>query len=140
MFTLLFVFCCYLSCYSCYLTLKQLGIFLNVIFLFLSIPKEQKGGLQNCLHPSIHQSVCWFVWPKLCITQQTLGQFIFSNIVPYNCNFSIWNWSNIINIYSALWILMAWYLNSRASVTTVLSTCPSISSCLWVKCADLTQS
>ena len=44
----------------------------------------------------------------------------------------VWNWSNAVDIWSALWILMAWCFNTRASVTTVLSRHPSISSCWWV--------
>ena len=31
---------------------------------------------------------------------------LFSNIVPYNCNISVWIWSNTMNINSALWVLM----------------------------------
>ena len=37
-----------------------------------------------------------------------------------------------MNILSALWILMAWSFSARASVVTVLSMHPCISSCLWV--------
>ena len=35
---------------------------------------------------------------------------------------SAWNWSNTIDIWSALWVLMAWCFSTRASVATVLST------------------
>ena len=38
-----------------------------------------------------------------------------------------------MDIWSALWILMAWCFSTRASVFTVLSMHPLISSCLWVK-------
>ena len=41
-------------------------------------------------------------------------------------SFSLWrhckNWSSTMNIYSALWILMAWCFSTRASVPTVLNT------------------
>ena len=37
-----------------------------------------------------------------------------------------------MNIQSALWVLMAWCLSTRASVATVLGMHPCISSCLWV--------
>ena len=49
------------------------------------------------------------------------------------CNIFIWNWSNTMNVQSALWILMAWCLSTRASVATVLTTHPCISQCLRVK-------
>ena len=51
-----------------------------------------------------------------------------------NVIFFIWNWSNAINIWSALCVLKAWWFNTRASVATVLRMHPYISSCLWVKC------
>ena len=38
----------------------------------------------------------------------------------------------LMNIYSALWILMAWCVSTRASVVTVLSMHRCIISCLWV--------
>ena len=46
---------------------------------------------------------------------------------------SQWNWSKTINICSALLILMKWRFSTRPSVTTVLSTNPCLSSCLWVE-------
>ena len=48
------------------------------------------------------------------------------------CNIFIWNWSNKINVQSALWILMAWCFSTRASVATVLTMDPCISRCLRV--------
>ena len=56
---------------------------------------------------------------------------LFSNIVPHNCNISVWNWSKKINVISALWILMAWFFSTwstRASVDTVRGVYSSISS------------
>ena len=55
------------------------------------------------------------------------------------CNIFIWNWSNTINVKSALWILMAWYFTTRASVATVLTTHPCISRCLGVKLTIIRQ-
>ena len=49
------------------------------------------------------------------------------------CNSFIWNWSNTMNVYSALWILMAWCFSTRASVATVLTTHPCVCRCLRVK-------
>ena len=54
-------------------------------------------------------------------------------VVPYKCCISVWNWSNMMNVSSALWILMVWRFSTRTSVATVLSTHPYISSCLGVK-------
>ena len=36
-------------------------------------------------------------------------------------NIFVWNWSNRIHNWSALWILMAWCFHTRASIATVLS-------------------
>ena len=47
--------------------------------------------------------------------------------------FFIWNQSNTMNVYSALWILMAWCFSTKASVATVLTTHPCVSQCLRVK-------
>ena len=55
---------------------------------------------------------------------------VLTNIVPYNCDIFLWNWSNAMNIYSALWVLMARCFSTKASVTIVLSTHP-----LWVNSA-----
>ena len=57
---------------------------------------------------------------------------IFSNVIPYKCNILAWNWSNTMNIFSALWLLMVWCFSTRASVATLLSMHPSISSCVAV--------
>ena len=56
----------------------------------------------------------------------------FPNIIPYKCDISLWNWSDTMNIYSILWILMAWCFTTRPPVATVLSMHPCISSYLWV--------
>ena len=49
--------------------------------------------------------------------------------------FFAWNWLNTVNTESALWLLMAWCFNTRASVTTMLITHLCVSSCWWVKMA-----
>ena len=70
------------------------------------------------------------VWPF-----QQLGPF-FQNVILFSivvyCKCEIFVWSNITNILSTLWILMAWCFSTRASVTTVLSIHLHLSSCLWV--------
>ena len=45
---------------------------------------------------------------------------------------SVWKWFNTADISSALWMLMTGCFSTRASVATVLSTHPCVSSCLWV--------
>ena len=57
----------------------------------------------------------------------------FSTVVHYDCNIFVWNWSNAVDIWSALWILMPWCWSTRASVATGLSTHLCIYRCLWVK-------
>ena len=46
------------------------------------------------------------------LTLQQLGNFfqnvILCNIICYNCDICVWDWSNAMNIISALWLLMAW--------------------------------
>ena len=54
---------------------------------------------------------------------------IFYN-VPYKYNGI--NWSNAMNIQSALWVLRAWCFSTRASVATVLSLHPFVSRILGV--------
>ena len=39
-------------------------------------------------------------------------------------NLFVWNWSNAVDIRSALWILMAWCFSTRASVATMLNMNP----------------
>ena len=78
------------------------------------------------------------------LTLKQRGKFIFkmlfANVVHYKCNILVWNWSNTMNILSALWILMAWCFSTRASVATVLSVNPCISSCLGVNpCWNILQ-
>ena len=89
-------------------------------------------------------------WPPFCrwhfnhilLTLKWLGH-IFQNLISFSdavhlmCNIFIWNWSNTMNVYSALWILMAWCFSTRASVATVLTTHPCISRCLRVKWKSL---
>ena len=72
------------------------------------------------------------------LTPKRLGHFfknviLFRNFVHHKCDIFIWNWSNTMNVESALWILMAWCFSTRASVATVLTTHPCISQCLRVK-------
>ena len=71
------------------------------------------------------------------INPQTTGYFfqneiLFYDIVPYNCNISLWNWSNTMIIESTLWILMAWCFSTRASVAKLMSMHSFVSSYLWV--------
>ena len=54
-------------------------------------------------------------------------------------NISIWNWSNTMNVLSALWILMAWCFSTRASEATVLTTHPCVFRCLRVNTLRLAQ-
>ena len=42
------------------------------------------------------------------------------------------NWSDTMNIWFGVWILMFWCFSTRASEATVLFKPPCISSCLWV--------
>ena len=53
-----------------------------------------------------HWATTW--WVKLGNYFQNVISF--SDIVPYNCNISAWNWSNTLKIKSARWILMVWCL------------------------------
>ena len=48
-------------------------------------------------------------------------------IIHYICNNLAWNCSNTMHILSELWLLMAWCFSTRASVATVLSAHPCIS-------------
>ena len=57
---------------------------------------------------------------------------LFSNIVDYNWDIPTWNWSYKIKVYSALRTLMPWCFSTRASVTTVLSMHPCVSSSIGV--------
>ena len=63
---------------------------------------------------------------------------LFCNIVPYVSNYYVWNWSNTMNISSALWIL-TWCFSTRASVATMLRTYSGVFSWLWVKHWDLNK-
>ena len=71
------------------------------------------------------------------LTLKRLGHFfqnviLFSKLLHHKCNIFIWNWSNIMNVSSALWMLMAWCISTRASVATVLTMQPCVSRCLRV--------
>ena len=68
-------------------------------------------------------------WLGHCFFQNVIS---FSDVVHLMCNIFIWNWFNTMNVYSALWILMAWCFSIRASVATVLTTHPCVSRCLRV--------
>ena len=74
----------------------------NVIWPFrLRIPR--KGVQRHVLFTDLG-------WPRGVACPNVLlslkCNFIFSNIVPYNCNVSVWKWSSTMNIQSALWMLM----------------------------------
>ena len=70
----------------------------------------------------------WVKWLGHCF-QNVIS---FYDAVHLMCNIFIWNWSNTMNVQSALWILMAWCFSTRASVATVLIIHPCISRCLRV--------
>ena len=70
------------------------------------------------------RSLHWLHWSKYLVTiailltlydqsglnPQTTGIFfnkMWFKIFHYNCNISVWNWTNTIIIYSTLWIMMA---------------------------------
>ena len=54
-----------------------------------------------------------------------------SNIVHYECNILVCNCrSNALNIFSVLWILMAFCFSTKALADAMVSTHPLISSCL----------
>ena len=61
----------------------------------------------------------------------------FSNVFHKKCNIFVCNWSNTMNTWSALWILMAWCLSTRVSVATVLSAHQWVFSCSWVKACNI---
>ena len=61
-----------------------------------------------------------------------LNVILFPYVVYYNGNILVWSWSDAMYISAGLWILMAWCFSTRASVSTVLSMHPCISSCMWV--------
>ena len=71
------------------------------------------------------------------LTLEKLFFFLQCDIIFSCCSqqipISAWNHSNTMNILSAWWVLITWCLSTRASVATVLSKHPCISSCLWVK-------
>ena len=79
--------------------------------------------------------------PFTLLTLKWLGHFFqyvisFSNVVHHKRNILIWNWSNKINISSALWILMAWCFSTRASVATLLTMHTCVSRCLGVNMSN----
>ena len=71
-----------------------------------------------------------------CLTLKQLGHsfkklILFSHVVHYEWNVVVWNYSNTMNIWSTLWILMAWCsISTRTSVATVLNMHLCVSSCL----------
>ena len=78
-------------------------------------------------------------------TLNQLGHFCqnvisFPLVVHYKCNIVVWNWFNIMNILWTLWLLMPWCLSTRASVATVRSIHPCVSSCLGVNKNNMTNS
>ena len=74
----------------------------------------------------------------MCINPKTNGYFFFKiwlyflMWLPISRIFFIWNWSNASDIWSALWIMMTCCFSTRASVATVVSMHPCMSSCSWV--------
>ena len=56
--------------------------------------------------------------------------FSFLIFVFNRCNIFVSNWSNAMDIWTALWILMAWCFSTRASVATVLNMHSCVSSSL----------
>ena len=51
-------------------------------------------------------------------------QFHFSMLSTIDKNILVWNLSNVMNVKSAQWTLMAWCVKTLASETTLLSTHP----------------
>ena len=59
---------------------------------------------------------------NVSITFKRLGHFfqnviLFSNSVHHKCTI-VWNWTNAMNVWSALWLLMAWCFSTRPSPIT----------------------
>ena len=77
--------------------------------------------------------VCFFTVMLSCIFDLTLKQLanVFQNVILVSYVMVVWNWSNAMDVYLVLWILMAWCFSTRTSVATVLSMYPCTSSCLW---------
>ena len=88
-------------------------------------------------HWMIDHGTALYLLLGLDLTLKKLGIFfqnviLYSNVFCSKCNILVWNWSNTMNIFSALWLLMAWCFSTRPAVATVLITHPCVSSCLWV--------
>ena len=98
--------------------------------------------IPNFSFMKMHLKILSAKWRPFCpggddLTLKWLGHFFqngnsFSDAVHLMCNIFIWNWSDTMNVSSALRILMAWCFSTRASVATVLTTHPCISRCLRV--------
>ena len=73
------------------------------------------------------------------LTLKQLGMITFQNVISFSdifhskYNMLVWNWSDTMNISTALSLLLAWCFSTRAAVATVLSTQPCISSHFLVK-------
>ena len=84
----------------------------------------------------------WYPYLHVILTPLTFKQLndlfhnviLFSNVSHYKCNFLVWTGSKTMNVWSVLWLLMAWCFSTRASVATVVITHPCVSSCLGVYC------
>ena len=98
----------------------------------LQAPTLINGSAGKYIRDTVVMMLRWM------LTLKWLDHF-FSNVISFSdavhlmCNIFVWNWSNTMNVSSALWILMAWCLSTRASVATVLTMHPCVSRCLRVK-------
>ena len=110
-------------------------IFEPMLSIISEVPRQSsKGGFTWNAQDVYH----WTVFGGDDLTLKWLGHFFqnvisFSDAVHLMCNIFIWSWSNTMNFWSALWILMAWCFSTRASVAIVLTTHPCVSRCLRVK-------
>ena len=129
-------------------------IFLNEnvrISIKISLKFVPKGPINNI--PALVQIMAWrraIIWTNDGLFTDaymrhsaSTGTFFFFKIsfhflmfIHYKCHILVWNWSNTMNISSALWVLMSWCFSTRASVATVLSMHPCVSSCLGVNAKE----
>ena len=124
----------------CDIDLGITSLFLNIFLTIMCLSVEARWHMVQSTGTTLTEVFMWnsdiqdiiglIIKQLLAIFQNLM---LFSNIVPCNSNISVWIWSNTVNIQSALRVLMAWCFNTRASVATVLSTHPCVSSCLCFK-------
>ena len=62
------------------------------------------------------------------LTNWYLKMYIYLLLLLLTTAIVVWNWPNTVTILWALWMLMAWYFNTRASVATARSSHP------WASC------